>query len=102
MDSPLMNVFLFLLHPSLASAQQILAMLSKEMLRLIVLAFLTAIPLSYFVVKSWMAEFAYHIPISILPFIWVGAIALVTILAVVVARSLGVVMSNPVKALRTE
>ncbi|MEC7753575.1 MAG: FtsX-like permease family protein [Bacteroidota bacterium] len=85
-----------------ASVRQILAMLSKEMLRLIVLAFLTAIPLSYFVVKSWMAEFAYHIPISILPFIWVGAIALVTILAVVVARSLGVVMSNPVKALRTE
>ena len=85
-----------------ASVQQILGMLSKEMLWLIGLAFLISIPLSYYAVSSWMNEFAYHIPIGVLPFAGVGGIAILTILLIVSGRSSKAAMSNPIKALRTE
>lgn len=85
-----------------ASVQQILGMLSREMLWLTGVAFLISIPLSYYAVSSWMAEFAYHIPIGMLPFVLVGVAAMLTILVIVSGRSAKAAMSNPVKALRTE
>lgn len=85
-----------------ASVKQILAMLSREMLWLTGIAFLIAIPLSYYAVSSWMADFAYHIPIGVLPFVLVGSVAMLTILFIVSGRSARAAMSNPVKALRTE
>ncbi|NVJ48561.1 MAG: hypothetical protein HWE07_15605, partial [Cytophagia bacterium] len=69
---------------------------------LIGIAFIVAIPLSYYAVSSWMAEFAYHISIGVLPFVLVGVAAMVTILLIVSGRSAKAAMSNPIKALRTE
>ncbi|NVK83968.1 MAG: FtsX-like permease family protein, partial [Cytophagia bacterium] len=85
-----------------ASVSQILSMLSREMIWLIGIAFIVAIPLSYYAVSSWMAEFAYHISIGVLPFVLVGVAAMVTILLIVSGRSAKAAMSNPIKALRTE
>ena len=85
-----------------ASVQQILGMLSKEMLWLIGISFLVAVPLSYYAVNSWMNEFAYHISIGALPFLLVGFVAMLTILLIVSGRSAKAAMSNPIKALRTE
>ncbi|WP_420385991.1 FtsX-like permease family protein [Roseivirga sp.] len=85
-----------------ASVKQILSMLSREMLWLMLVAFLVSIPLSYYAVSSWMAEFSYHIGIGAWPFILIGLLAMVTILLIVSARSAKAAMSNPVNALRTE
>lgn len=85
-----------------ASVKQILSMLSREMLWLMLVAFLVSIPLSYYAVSSWMAEFSYHIGIGAWPFVLIGLLALVTILLIVSARSAKAAMSNPVNALRTE
>lgn len=85
-----------------ASVTQILSLLSKEVIGLIIVALLISIPLSYYAVSGWMNDFAYHIELSVLPFIGVAIVALITILMVVVIRSFRTATANPINALRNE
>lgn len=85
-----------------ASVQQILSLLSKEVIALVLVALLISIPLSYYAVSGWMNDFAYHIDLSILPFAGVAVIAIISILSIVIVRSYRTASSNPINALRNE
>jgi ABC-type antimicrobial peptide transport system permease subunit len=85
-----------------ASVLNIVYLLSSGITRLILIAVVIAIPLSWYAVNRWLAGFAYHISVSWLLF--AGAALAVMVLAwlTVSYESLKAAIVNPIKSLRTE
>jgi len=44
-----------------ANVSQILVMFSREYVQLVAISFVLAVPVAYYVVDSWLSNFAYHI-----------------------------------------
>lgn len=53
-----------------ASQTQILALLSREFLMLILLANIVAWPVTYKMITDWLKDFAYQVPVNVLPFVY--------------------------------
>lgn len=85
-----------------ASATQIVALLSGNFLKLVLIATLIAFPISWMAMNSWLQDFAYRINISGWIFIVAGISALLIALATVCFQGIKAAMTNPVEALRTE
>lgn len=85
-----------------ASVAGIVALLSKDFLKLVLLAVLIAFPLAWYFMDSWIREFAYHINISWLVFVAAGVIALLIALFTVSIQSIKAATANPVASLRSE
>jgi ABC-type antimicrobial peptide transport system permease subunit len=85
-----------------ASAGNIVYLFSKEFTVLIVVAFLVAAPVAWFVMKDWLSNFAYQIK----PGVGIFLLAIVT--SIIVAwltvgyKAVKAALANPVKSLRTE
>lgn len=85
-----------------ASVASILKISVKEYIGFIVLATLIAWPISIFVVKNWLSNFAYRIEINQLAIVGVALLVLVGTIFIVGLVSFKAAMANPVKSLRTE
>lgn len=85
-----------------ASVTQIVGMMSKEFVRLILVSFGIAIPLSWYAMQKWLQGFEYKTPLTIAPFIYAGLSALVIALLTISYESLRAANSNPAKTLRNE
>ncbi len=85
-----------------ASATSIVSLLSKEFVKLVVIAMLIASPLAYYIMNRWLQDFAYRIDIGVMTFILAGSVALVIALLTVSFQSLKAALANPVEALRYE
>jgi ABC-type antimicrobial peptide transport system permease subunit len=85
-----------------ATVQQLLMLISKEFLKLVLIAFVIAVPLTWWFMNNWLNKYTYRINISIWLFGIVGVIVLLLTLAVVSMNTLRAATSNPVKSLRTE
>ncbi len=85
-----------------ASVHQIVNLMSKEFIRLILIAFIIAAPLSWYAMNEWLQDFAYRIDMDVMLFIYAGTGALVIALATVGFESIKAAASNPVKSLRSE
>jgi len=77
-------------------------LISKLFLKLVAIAFLVAVPLTWWLMNNWLNKYDFHISISIWQFIGVGFFILLLTLAVVSLNTLRAAMSSPVKNLRTE
>jgi len=85
-----------------ASIPSILGIFSKEFVRLVVIAFLVAAPLSWYLMNQWLQNFEYHTDIHWSAFA-VGLVATVVIaLATVSYRSIRAGLTNPIDSLRSE
>ena len=85
-----------------ATVQQLLMLISKEFLKLVLIAFLIAVPLTWWFMNNWLDKYVYHINITIWMFVAVGIIVLLLTLIVVSLNTLRAAVANPVKSLRTE
>ena len=85
-----------------ASVRSVLMLISKLFLKLVAIAFLVAVPLTWWLMNNWLNKYDFHISISIWQFIGVGFFILLLTLAVVSLNTLRAAMSSPVKNLRTE
>lgn len=85
-----------------ASTQNVLFILSKDFLKLVLVAFVLAIPFAWWIMHSWLQDFAYRINISWWIFAAAGIVALAIALGTVSLQALKAAVSNPVKSLRTE
>ncbi|HEV8507282.1 MAG TPA: FtsX-like permease family protein, partial [Chitinophagaceae bacterium] len=85
-----------------ASVTQVTSMLSKEFLKLVLIACLIAFPLSYWAMHKWLQDFAYRINISWWMFVVAGVVALSIALITVSFQAIKAAVANPVKSLRTE
>lgn len=85
-----------------ASVTQITALLSKDFLKLVFLAFIIASPVAWFVMNKWLQNFAYRITINWWIFLFAGMIAILIALLTVSYQAIKAAVANPVKSLRTE
>jgi len=85
-----------------ASIPVIVGLLSKEFLRLIVIALLLAVPISWWAMSRWLQGFAYQVPLRWWMFGLAGAMAILIALLTISSQSIRAALSNPVKSLRSE
>ncbi|HET6253214.1 MAG TPA: ABC transporter permease [Puia sp.] len=85
-----------------ASGQHLLYILSRDFLLLVAIAFVIAIPTTWWAMNSWLREFAYRIHIGWLTFAIAGALAFGIALVTVGLQAFKATLANPVKSLRTE
>lgn len=84
------------------STSEILVLLSKEFLMLILVAFLIAVPLSYYFTQQWLNGFTYRIGIEIWPFVISGLLTFIVAFITVTYHSLKASLINPVDTLKYE
>jgi putative ABC transport system permease protein len=85
-----------------ATTQRIVHLLSKDFLKLVLIAITVASPLAYYFMNKWLHDFAYRINISVWVFLFT-AIAAVTIAFITIAyQSIKAALMNPVKSLKAE
>ena len=85
-----------------ASVSEILVMLSKDILKLMIVASLIASPIAWLAMNKWLQNYAYRIHIGWWVFIIAGLIATLIALLSVSFQSVRAALANPVKSLRTE
>jgi len=85
-----------------ASVGNIVAMLSKDFLKLILIAALVAFPVAWLGMHKWLENFAYKINIGWEVFIIAGLSATFVALFTISFQAIKAAMANPVKSLRTE
>jgi putative ABC transport system permease protein len=85
-----------------ASVQQVLVLVTKEFLVLVGIAFLLAIPVTWWAMHSWLQDFAYRTSVSAWIFFVAGSATALIALLTVSSRALGAALANPVKVLRSE
>jgi putative ABC transport system permease protein len=85
-----------------AGTGTIVVLLSKDFLKLVIIAALIAFPVAWLAMSKWLADFAYRISISWWIFIVAGVIAAAIALLTVSIQAIKAAMANPVKSLRTE
>ena len=85
-----------------ASVTNILNLLSRDFLKLVVISFFIAAPVSWYFMQKWLIDFAYRTTISWWVFIAAGVIALLIAIITISYQALKAAISNPVNSLRTE
>ena len=85
-----------------ASVSDITTMLSKDFLKLVGISLLIALPLSWWLMSTWLQGFAYRIHISVAVFVIAGAGIIFITLLTISFQSIKAAIANPVKSLRTE
>src|SRR5207244_824685 len=85
-----------------ASITSILGLLSKDFLKLVIIAIVIASPLTWYFMNKWLQDFAYRINIGWLVFFIVGLSAVLLALVTIGFQAIKAAIVNPVKSLRTE
>ena len=85
-----------------AGTGQLTALLSKDFLKLVLIANGIAFPLAWWAAHEWLQEFAYHIEVRWWIFVGAGMIALLIALLTVSFQAIRAAIANPVRSLRTE
>ncbi|MET0634565.1 MAG: ABC transporter permease [Chitinophagaceae bacterium] len=85
-----------------SSVSGIVLLLSKDFLKLILVAIIIAIPLCWWAMNSWLQGFAYRITIGPSVFIEAGTIAFVIALVTIAWQSVKAAMSDPITSIRNE
>jgi len=85
-----------------ASIMQILTLLSKDFLRLVLIAVGIAMPLAAYFMDGWLNKFAYHVDIAWWVYVATGVNAIVLAMLTVSYQSIRTARMNPVKSLRSE
>lgn len=80
----------------------IVALLSKDFLKLVMIASLLSFPIAWWAMNEWLQDFSYRINISWWVFILAGISVLLIALATVSYHALKAAVANPAKNLRTE
>ncbi|RFZ84480.1 ABC transporter permease [Mucilaginibacter terrenus] len=85
-----------------ASSGSITGMLSAQFLKLVAIAIVISVPVTWYAMSKWLQEFAYRVEISWWVFALAGAIALMVAFITVSFQSVKAALANPVKSLRSE
>jgi len=85
-----------------ASITQIVMLFSREFALLVIVAFIIAGPIAYYMMDGWLNDFAYKIPLS--PWLFVTGVMISVAIAfgTVGYRSVKAALANPVDSLRDE
>ena len=85
-----------------ATVSDLVGLLSTDFLKLVGLALVIAIPLSWWTMQKWLQGFAYRVPLSWWMFALAGVLAIGIALVTVSFQAIRAAVANPVKTLRSE
>jgi len=85
-----------------ASESDIVIMLSKDIVKLVLLSAFIATPVAWLAMNRWLDGYAYRISISVWYFIGACGLSLLIALATTSGQAIRAAIANPVKSLRTE
>lgn len=85
-----------------ASVKNITIMLSKDFVKLVLVAVVIAFPLAWWMMNEWLKDFAYRISIDTDVFLIAGLSVILITLLTVSSQAIKAAMANPVKNLKTE
>jgi len=85
-----------------ATVGSVLLLVSKEFLLLVGLAFLIAVPVTWWAMSQWLREFAYRTPVSWWIFPLAGVAALVIAILTISFQAAKAALANPIQSLRSE
>lgn len=85
-----------------ASEHGLVIQLTRQYLVLLGLAFMVAVPLSYYATRLWLQDFAFHIEITPLLFVKAAVFILLLALLTVGLQAIKAARTNPVEAMRAE
>jgi putative ABC transport system permease protein len=85
-----------------ATVSNIVTMLSKDFLKLVLIAAVIAFPVAGWAMNKWLQDFAFRINLSLWLFLLPGLVVLVIALLTISFQSIKAALSNPVNSLRSE
>ena len=85
-----------------ASVTSVVGLLSKDFLKLVLIAFMIAVPAGWYFMNTWLQDFAYRINIGWWVFAIAGLFAVVIAFVTISFQAIKAAVANPVKNLRTE
>lgn len=85
-----------------ATVPNVVGLLSKDFLKLVIIANVISWPLAWWIMNKWLQDFAYRINISWWIFLLAGLAALLIALITVSFKVIKAALANPVESLRTE
>jgi putative ABC transport system permease protein len=85
-----------------ASVFSLLALFSKDFIKLICLAAVLVIPVIYFVGTNWLNNYAFHIGLSWIIFVIPPLLLMIISLITISLQSVKAALANPIKSLKTE
>ena len=85
-----------------ASVPQIVTELSKDFLKLVLIAAVIALPVAGVLMHKWLLDFAFRINLNWWVFLMAGVIALIIAFVTISFQSIKAAVANPVKSLRSE
>jgi hypothetical protein len=85
-----------------ASVNNIVFMLSKDFLKLVLLAVVVAFPLAWWLMTEWLEGFVYRTTIGVEVFLFTGASVLFVTLLTISVQAIKAALANPVTSLRSE
>ncbi|MBI3219621.1 MAG: ABC transporter permease [Bacteroidetes bacterium] len=85
-----------------ASVGGVIVLLSKDFTKLVVLAFVLAVPVAWWMMSEWLNSFAYRMELGVGSFLLAGLVALLIAWITVSYQSIKAAIVNPIKSLRRE
>ncbi|MFD1145181.1 ABC transporter permease [Larkinella insperata] len=85
-----------------ASVPNIVLLLSKDFLKLVLIAVILAAPVAWWAMDTWLQDFAYRINVEWWILVLAGVLAVTIAFLTVSFQSIKAALTNPVKSLRTE
>ena len=85
-----------------ASTSAITGLISKDFLKLVMIAFMVAAPLAWWFMNKWLQDYPYRIQIQWSVFVIAGMATIIMALITVSFQAIKAAIANPVKSLRTE
>lgn len=85
-----------------ASVASIVQLLSRDFLKLVLIAIVIASPVAWWVMHQWLQGFSYRVTISWWIFVLAGVLALIIALVTVIFQSIKAALMNPARSLKTE
>jgi len=85
-----------------ASVRTIVSMVSREFLLIVLFAGVVALPAAWYLMKNWLEDFAYRIPLSVDLFVLAAVLALLVAFVTISVRTIRAATANPVNSLRSE
>ncbi|MEO6303679.1 MAG: FtsX-like permease family protein, partial [Bacteroidia bacterium] len=85
-----------------ASLTQLVILISNEFIKLVSIALLISIPLTWFLMNKWLQKYSFHTSISVWLFVIVGLLIISLTFIIVFLNTLKTANTNPIKSLRTE
>ena len=85
-----------------STVKQVVVVISKEFIRLVVIASIIGIPVAYFYMDKWLSNFAYRVSLSWYYFAIAIVAALVIAFTTIIFKSVSAANANPANSLRDE